>query len=755
MSLYEKGLAYQAEAQVNWDPIDRTVLANEQVDGNGNSWRSGAKVEKIRLKQWFLKITEYAATLHDDLAILEKNGNWPRSVISMQENWLGKSKGARLRFSLEFTNSTQDLSQYGSVDVFTTRADTLFGAQYIALSADHPLVQATAKKYPELQEFIDGVDQLEPDTKVGFRLPFVTAQNPLAKLLKRAEFDQLPVFVAPYVRSDYGSGAVMGVPAHDHRDRAFWRCNSQAYARRVIDAKPQGDPQKATRASGKPLVGPGYLNDKCANYTGMSSAAAAKQIVADLQTVGGDLASSSVQWRLRDWLISRQRYWGCPIPIIHCPSCGSAPVPEDQLPVVLPRLDPELWKGAQGNALEHDETWRSTHCPKCNSPAKRETDTMDTFMDSSWYYSRFAENREGVPSSMPVDLYIGGIEHAILHLLYARFIYRFMSGDTGTADDREPFRKLLTQGMVHGKTFSDPDTGRFLRPDELDSPSSGFLRIATNGKTPKVSYEKMSKSKFNGVDPIQSMQEYGTDVTRAHLLFQSPPTEVLEWDEQKISGIQRWFSKMWNLAHQLQSTGATSQLPKDTLKHDSDIKLWKDVQTTIVSVHQSFVETFALNTIISDLMTLTNSISRSIKERDNTSYPLHAEAFAVLLRLLTPVAPSFAEECWQVLHGTSDQQFAVDRTASLAQFPQPDNSLATLLDDDLTCAVQVSGKFKFTVSMPTAAERSTVDQVKEHVVSHLEGAPEWQDFSKRSGQLLANAKKVVVVRGGRTVNILF
>ena len=762
LSLFKDGLAYQGDGLVNWDPIDRTVLANEQVDVNGFSWRSGARVEQIKLKQWFIRITDYADRLLQDLEELEMNERWPSHVVAMQKSWLGKSEGAVLRFPLYFERFSEGLEARKHVEVFTTRADTLFGAQYIALSVDHPIVRSEADTNEQLQSFIEQSSGLPPDSKAGFRLPHVLAQNPLATLLEGAnEFDNLPVYAAPYVRSDYGSGAVMGVPAHDERDHTFWKKHTDTSPRQVIKPAQSSDTQDD---SGDVLTEVGYLTDVCGRYSGMHSGSAAKHIIHDLAAVDSQIAFSTVKWRLRDWLVSRQRYWGCPIPIIHCPNCGAVPVPEEDLPVTLPDIEERRWKGATGNPLEKMEDWVSTACPKCASSAQRETDTMDTFVDSSWYYLRFARSAtkgstDG--SDMPVDIYIGGVEHAILHLLYARFINKYLLGPQIHGIASEPFQRLLTQGMVHGKTFKDPDTGRYLAPDDVEFLQPALPTVKSSGKTVDVSFEKMSKSKHNGVDPIHCMNKYGTDSTRAHLLFQAPPTEILEWDEEKIAGIERWLHKVWILSHDLTQEREPPHKHAYTPSTDQEVRLWKTVQSTIVSITRSLDDTFTLNTVVSDLMILTNEIQKYWKEigkpKTDRAPSVLEHAMSILLRLMTPVAPSFSEECWEIFHNrqTTDATFSADTTASCAGFPRPDGSLEKLQARTQTCAVQINGKLKFTVEIPSPQSDLPQESLTPFVVSQVRKSATWLNASTKHHWSLEEAKKIIVARSGRILNIVF
>lgn len=759
LDLFKNGLAYQDKAIVNWDPVDKTVLANEQVDSNGKSWRSGAIVEKLSLRQWFFRISAFRDALLDDLQSLE--GNWPTHVISQQRNWLGKSEGASIRFTI--SGALQD-----TVEVFTTRPDTLFGVQYIALSLNHPIVQTAANSSTELRAFVDSVATMGPDSKAGFEIPGISAQNPLATISSYTT--PLPVYVAPYVLGDYGTGAVMGVPAHDERDFTFWGLNgSQKHGPARVVLSPSRGEEPSGETQEQAQTKPGFLNSNNAQYSGLASAEAAEAIVQDLAEQ--DLASRTENWRLRDWLISRQRYWGTPIPIIHCQSCGPVGVPDDQLPVVAPQITEELKSGG-GNMLEHAHDWVNVPCPKCQSPATRETDTMDTFVDSSWYYLRFAESSRSEDQSramMPVDIYIGGVEHAILHLLYARFIAKAMGRTSvwsaAESGPIEPFKKLLTQGMVHGKTFSDPGTARFLKPHELDLSKPNYPMIKSTGEVADISYEKMSKSKYNGVDPTECIQKYGADTTRAHMLFQAPVSDILDWDESKIVGVQRWFRRIWSLTNDFESRNLSS-IPSNAtlaLASNAEAELWKAVQSAIVSVTQAYADTFALNTVVSDLMNLTNAIQAASSDSGSTSCaPITLyRATSALLRMLTPIAPSFAEECWAILHGhdASDTAFDPAKCASLAGFPEADGSLAQLEAQSQPCAFQVNGKLKFAtrISPPPDDLADGSSELAEWVLTRALQSQEGKDaLEKARGWDTDRSawKKVVVVKRGRTINVV-
>ncbi|KAI9778359.1 MAG: Leucyl-tRNA synthetase, mitochondrial [Geoglossum umbratile] len=769
--LHERGLAYQAESLVNYDPVDKTVLANEQVDSNGCSWRSGARVEKRRLKQWFLRITAFKEALLEDLDTLADDGNWPERVISMQKNWLGKSKGAQVCFSISAVN---EAGTAGSTEVmaFTTRPDTLFGVQYLALGVDHPLVLKLAKSSPELQSFLDAVPTLPPDSKDGWLLKGVHATNPLAFLsdMPNVVKEPLPVYVAPYVLGDYGYGAVMGVPGHDNRDYAFWRENRWTDPTREVVA-----PTNAARLSltDGPFNDPGVLTSLCGPFASLTSAVASEKLISELNSAGlGQFVDS---WKIRDWLISRQRYWGTPIPMIHCDGCGPVPVPVDQLPVELPKLEGVWLRGKGGNPLQDVPEWVNTSCPSCGGPAKRDTDTMDTFVDSSWYFARFPDphnstapfSPESANAALPVDIYIGGVEHAILHLLYARFISKFLastslwpSGNTPT-DKAEPFRKLITQGMVHGKTYTEPSTGRFLKPAELNlsNPDSPTF-VLPNGERVEasVSYEKMSKSKYNGVDPGAFIKKYGADATRAHVLFSAPVSEVLEWDGGRIVGVQRWFGKVWRVVkavrEELEQTAASDAIFSGPLDPSSlppqAAFLWRIVQETTRDVTTALETTYSLNTTISTLMLLTNAISTPLNNH-TISLPTIYHSLSTLLHLLTPIAPAFASECWEHLHlpfSHPNIQPNILVSPWPAYNPLPTNNTVP----DLTCVVQVNGKLRFTTMFSPGPPRELAgEELKDWLVERLEGSEEGKKYLVRREK----PKRVVVARGGKVVNFVF
>ncbi|KAK6202843.1 uncharacterized protein RJT21DRAFT_118916 [Scheffersomyces amazonensis] len=669
--LYENGLAYRKAAEINWDPVDQTVLANEQVDAEGRSWRSGAKVEKKHLEQWFIGITKYAKELNADLKTLNQ---WPDKVKAMQRNWIGESHGAEIQFPS--TNKEIPL-----VTVFTSRPDTLFSVQFLAISINHPLVEQYIATDCKLQEFLQSVKDAEPDSKEGYKLPEVKVTIPIDINNNKSQVFDIPVYVAPYVLGTYGHGAVMGCPGHDIRDYEFWiKHNPNQPVLQVVGVKDtinESTPIPYTDKSGilydrSILTTNGISN--LGQYHGKSVKEGGQLIIKNLEQTG--LGKKSIQFRIRDWLISRQRYWGAPIPMIHCDSCGTVPVPHEQLPVLLPST--EGFEFGKGNPLAKSQDFLNTKCPSCGSnSAKRDTDTMDTFIDSSWYFFRYLDaqnthepfNKSIASTSMPVDMYVGGVEHAILHLLYTRFISKFL-GDIGLWDGNqvrnEPIKRLVTQGMVQGKTFKDPDTGRFLKPEEVDL--SNEPTIIATGKTPSVSYEKMSKSKYNGVDPQQCIEKYGADAVRAHMLFQAPVSDVLNWNEDQIAGVDRWLKKVLRLSRlieeklELQQTMGKSAAQEINLTDieingvrgsfavsKAEFNLLKDVQSHVDDVDQAIDIHFSLNTVISDLMKMTNRITEAIQQEEVISQPILVDSYRKLLISMAPVAPATAEESWQLL----------------------------------------------------------------------------------------------------------
>ncbi|KAF4119589.1 leucyl-tRNA synthetase [Geosmithia morbida] len=831
LMLYERGLAYQEEAEVNYDPVDKTVLANEQVDADGLSWRSGAKVEKRRLKQWFLRISEFSESLLEDLDTLAADGAWPERVLAQQRNWLGKSTGARIKFPVLALGG--DVG--ANLDVFTTRPDTLFGVQYVALAATHPTVVELARSDPELQAFLDTLPGLPPDSKVGYMLPQVRAVNPLAfhEATPEPVKASLPVYVAAYVVGDYGEGAVMGVPGHDVRDHAFWREHGADQPVRVVLSPASQDGGSSTLAvdeGAEPFVDHGIMTEHSGPFKGRRSDEAGAMMVRMLEMSG--LAERVDKWRLRDWLISRQRYWGTPIPIVHCSSCGAVPVPERDLPVRLPEVDGHWAEGKAGNALESSREFVETTCPSCGGEARRDTDTMDTFVDSSWYYARFADphNEDELLSaeaarSLPVDVYLGGVEHAILHLLYARFMYKFLASagvlpqygvgeaaaaaaaaagkggekaKAAAAAVAEPFRRLITQGMVHGKTFVDPDSGRFLRPDEVDASDASKPRVKATGKQATIAYEKMSKSKHNGVDPGETIAKHGADATRAHMLFQAPVGDVLNWDGAKIVGVTRWLHRLYDQVSAASaaakaiatstttgtatSTATSTSTAKEYLtgmrariessppdgelarRWEADSSIWREVQKTIRSVTQSYDDVYSLNTAVSDLMSLTNAVGAG--STAGASDVIKVEAARAMVRMVAPIAPAFAEECWSMLCDGGEGERAgggggggggLGSTSSVfsAGFPEVDGSDegSLLRPGRQACAVQINGKVRGVVQVARPPEGLSRDEMGRWMTDAILQSDEGRDrFGEGGVYDVGRAKRVICVGGGKTMN---
>ncbi len=699
LQFLDAGLAYRKEATVNWDPIDQTVLANEQVDAEGRSWRSGAQVEKRRLRQWFLKITAYADALLDDLPSLE---GWPERVRTMQANWIGRSLGAELTFTTE---------SGAAITVFTTRPDTIHGATYVVLAPENPLVTELTTDDCRLAvtAFCDLVSRQSEQERTAEDRPKrgvpigAWARNP-------ASGERIPVWIADYVLADYGTGAVMGVPAHDQRDFAFARQYELPLRRVVI---PEGSDPHAydgqAWTEGGVLIGSG-------SFDGLTSTEAKLAIVAWAEEQGW--GQGRVQYRLRDWLISRQRYWGCPIPVIHCDSCGVVPVPDDQLPVELPRNIPLSGKG--GTPLAKLESWVNVPCPSCGAPAKRETDTMDTFMCSSWYYLRYSDphndrrpfGRDAVDRWLPVDQYVGGIEHAILHLLYSRFFTKVLR-DRGLLGFSEPFARLLTQGMVQGITYRNAHTGQYVAPAQVADPSDP--RDPVSGEVLEVFYEKMSKSKHNGVDPAVVIDRYGADTARMFILFKAPPEKDLEWDDADVEGQYRFLQRLWRLvdaAHgrglRLSGPDAPHPASADAASlSDGERELRRAVHTAIAAISEDLEGELQLNTAVSELMKLSNALAAHL---EGASPAVATEALATLLILLAPFAPHLAEELWQKLCGHGEEQ-PISAGASVHAQRWPAVDPAALVRDTIPLVIQVKGKMRGSLEVPADADAATLERL--------------------------------------------
>ncbi|KAI9478745.1 MAG: leucyl-tRNA synthetase [Benjaminiella poitrasii] len=704
LQLYEAGLAYQKEAVVNWDPVDKTVLANEQVDPEGKSWRSGALVERKKLKQWFFK---------DLLKDIDRLKNWPDRVKQMQRNWIGKSTGAEFKFDI-ISKTLQD-----SIKVFTSRPDTIYGVQYLVLAPDHPLIakeNLPGEQANSVLEFVEdlkkkqSMDAAEESKKGVFTGLY--AKNPFTK-------EDIPVYVAPYVLSDYGTGAVMGVPAHDKRDFEFCKVNQVVDDVRFVVEPTIKEVGKELDLN-SPFTAEGVLTELSGPFKGMKSKAAAKEILKEAQKIG--VGKPAIQFRLKDWLLSRQRYWGAPIPIIHCPTCNVVPVPKEDLPVLLP-LDVEF-SGKGQSPLAHKEDWLNCQCPKCHGPAKRETDTMDTFVDSSWYFMRYTDSKnKSLPfdsakasSLLPVDIYIGGVEHAILHLLYSRFISKalFKQGafteTTKTEPGHgEPFNILLTQCMLD---YANP-------------------KIIETGETPLISFEKMSKSKYNGVDPVSVISESGVDPTRLHILYKAPPSEMLEWENYSIVGMQRWLAKVLKLSQTL-STRALKGLPELNTMNSAEKEMYRFTNQTIKQITESMMSTYSFNTVISDLIKLTNHISSSKDLKPESEVYQHA--VASLVKMVAPMAPSTSEECWEIL----------GQERSVFEQSWPDFDPNALETQQLNCIIQVNGKTRLnmTISKDVANNSSEI----ERLVRESEVGQKWL--------LNKHIKKLIIAKEGELVNFV-
>lgn len=703
--LLEKGLVYKRESEVNWDPVDQTVLANEQViDGRG--WRSGALVERKKIPQWFLKITDYADQLLEDLDKLE---HWPEQVKTMQRNWIGRSKGVELSFEVE---------DFGPLEVFTTRPDTLMGVTYVAVAAQHPLALKAAEDNAQLKAFIEeckNVKVAEADMatmeKKGMALG-VEAIHPLTG-------KKVPVWAANFVLMDYGSGAVMSVPGHDQRDWEFAKKYNLPIQQVVapLDKNVKVDLQQEAFTDKGVLVNSGDFND-------LEFEVAFKAIAKELANKGK--GQVTINYRLRDWGVSRQRYWGAPIPVINCAHCGAVPVPEDQLPVLLPE---QVEFDGSGSPLKKMDSFIHTQCPKCGAEAERETDTFDTFMESSWYFaryaSRFAEDKmlESTAANywLPVDQYIGGIEHAILHLLYSRFFHKLMR-DEGLVDSDEPFKRLLCQGMVLADAYyyEDEKGGKvWVSPVDVDTKTDdkGNILSATHKPTGReVQHDgmsKMSKSKNNGIDPQVMIDRYGADTVRLFMMFAAPPEQSLEWSDSGVDGALRFLRRLWRQVSDHLETGAeVPALDKSSLS-DDQLELRRKVHETIQKVSDDIERRQTFNTAIAAVMELSNSIGKFTDTSDQGRAVMR-EAVETAILLLAPIVPHFAHELWSAL-GHSE-------AAIEARWPSFDES--ALKRSTLEMAVQVNGKVRAKISVAADADKDVILHTalaQENVQKHLEG----------------------------------
>jgi leucyl-tRNA synthetase len=706
LQFYHAGFVYRGEADVNWDPVDQTVLANEQViDGRG--WRSGAVVERRKLSQWFFKITAFAEEL---LTALDTLDQWPEKVRIMQKNWIGRSEGLKFQFTL---------SDGEKLDVFTTRPDTLFGASFVALSPDHPLTQELAKSDLKLQDFVaqchktgTAEAEIEKAEKLGYDTG-LTAAHP---------FDpnwQLPVMVANFVLMGYGTGAIFGCPAHDQRDLDF----AHKYGLSVMPVVVPSDADAKTFAVGtEAYVGPGKLaNSKFLD--GMTVEEAKAEVAARLEKAG--VGERTVNYRLRDWLVSRQRPWGCPIPMVHCVKCGVVALKESDLPVLLPdKID----FSKSGNPLDRDLAWKNVTCPQCGGPAHRDTDTLDTFADSSWYFARFCDphaqdpvNKAAADYWLPVDQYIGGIEHAILHLLYARFFTRAMNR-LGLIGIKEPFAGMFTQGMVCHETYRDADG--WITPDEVVKEGGKAYRKDNHAPVEIGSSEKMSKSKKNVIAPEAIISDYGADTIRWFMLSDTPPERDIEWTDAGAEGCWRFVQRIWRLVSEAEGLPAPGT--KAAAVDDASNALRQSAHKAIAAVTGDLAG-LRFNRAVAQLYMLSNAIADAPK----ADAAVRREALEAMVLLSAPMMPHLAEECWRAL---GHQTF-------VAQTPWPTHDPALLKSDTVTIAIQVNGKRRGEVVVARDADNKTVEAAalaEEGVKRALDGA---------------TPKKVIVVPG-RIVNIV-
>ncbi|MEE2690210.1 MAG: leucine--tRNA ligase [Pseudomonadota bacterium] len=734
LDFWKAGFVERRESYVNWDPVDMTVLANEQViDGKG--WRSGAPVERKKLSQWFFKITDKAEDL---LAALDDGRlkGWPENVRLMQRNWIGKSKGLRMKFP--FADGMKGPNGEDGLEVYTTRPDTLFGASFAAVAIDHPLAAHYAAKDKDLAAFIadcqkvgTSEEAIEKAEKRGYKLPLRIA-HPFV------DGRAFPVFVANFVLMNYGTGAIFGSAGHDQRDLDFAR----KYGLEVIPVVlPPGADPATFRVEDEAYVGPGTLfNSGFLNGLTIDEGIAAA--IARIEEMG--LGRGATNWRLRDWGVSRQRYWGCPIPAIHCEKCGVVPVQEKDLPVELPEVEASEF-AIPGNPLTRTPEWLNVPCPECGGPGKRETDTMDTFVDSSWYFARFATRPETRPEGpvdrsdagywLPVDQYIGGIEHAILHLLYARWFTRAMK-DTGHLSVDEPFENLFTQGMVTHATYRD-EKGNWLLPEDVVV-ENGAARHAESGKPVAIGpIEKMSKSKKNVVSPEGIADKYGADAARWFMLSDSPPERDVEWTDAGVAGAWKLVQRIWDAVEPAE--GALKRHDFSKPPAEADTPLRRATHETIAGVTDD-IENFRFNKAIARIYAFLNVLKDAPPARREDGSPANgpraeayaqAEALGALVRLIAPFIPHLAEECWERLGG---EGFVCD-----APWPKADPAL--LVRSTLTLGVQVNGKRRAEIEVPASADNAAVEKAAlsdPAVARHIDGL---------------TLRKVVVVPG-RVVNIV-
>lgn len=710
LDMLKKGLVERRDASVNWDPVDNTVLANEQVvDGKG--WRSGAPIEKRTLSQWFLKITDFAGPLLEGLKTLDR---WPERVRTMQERWIGRSEGAKIRFGLHTPPAGFDADEDG-IEVFTTRPETLFGLSFIGIAADHPLARKVAETNPEAASFIEECRRLgtsEEAVATAEKRGFDTG----LRIANPFNPDQIaPVWIANFVLTDYGTGAVFGCPCGDQRDLDFAR--KYALAVPSVLLPPGADPA-TFEVGAKAVTSPEALLYNSGFLDGKDQARGRKAAIARLEDLG--VGEGVTNWRLRDWGVSRQRYWGCPVPIIHCETCGAVPVPQEQLPVTLPE---DVTFDRPGNPLDHHPTWKNVPCPTCGQPARRETDTFDTFVDSSWYFARFTSPHAATPtvpeaanSWLPVDQYIGGIEHAILHLLYARFFTRAMH-ETGHVDVDEPFSGLFTQGMVTHESYRDGD--QWLYPDEVETRDGQTVR-KDNGHPVKVGRsEKMSKSKRNTVSPVEIIEHYGADTARWFVLSDSPPERDMEWTASGVAAAARFMQRLYRLTQAVAERDASPELSSSSKVSDVSYgpeadDLRRATHRTIAAVTEA-LEGFSPNVAVARLHELTSALGDAEKKEGEGLPAARREAASTLALLIAPMMPHLAEELMALLEPNG---------TLVAERAWPEADEALLVETQVTLAVQVLGKLRGTISCAPDAPKDDVlalAKAEPNVARALEG----------------------------------
>lgn len=701
LDMLRAGLAEREKRKLNWDPVDMTVLANEQViDGRG--WRSGAIVEQREMSQWVFKITKYSQELLEALDGLDR---WPDKVRLMQRNWIGRSEGLLIRFALDAATTPAGETE---LKIFTTRPDTLFGAKFMAISADHPLAIAAAAKNPKLAEFIADIKKIgtaqeiiDTAEKQGFDTG-IRAVHPFDPNWK------LPVYVANFVLMEYGTGAIFGCPAHDQRDLDF--VNKYNLGNTPVVC-PEGQDPKSFVITDTAYDGDGrMINSRFLD--GMTIEQAKEEVAKRLENEmrgNAPVGERQVNFRLRDWGISRQRYWGCPIPVIHCPKCDVVPVPDDQLPVTLPE---DATFDKPGNALDHHPTWKHVTCPKCGGKAQRETDTMDTFVDSSWYFARFTDPwNEKAPTTpgvvnrmMPVDQYIGGVEHAILHLLYSRFFIRAMKA-TGHIGMDEPFAGMFTQGMVVHETYQKAD-GSYVTPAEVKIEAGGngkrAVLLETGEDITVGAIEKMSKSKRNTVDPDDIIATYGADVARWFMLSDSPPDRDVIWSDERVQGASRFVQRLWRLVNESAEIAKMAPVDRPASFGADALALRKAAHGALDKV-SSGIERLHFNVCLAHIREFTNALAevlgREAKPAPDLAWSVR-EAAIILVQLFAPMMPHLAEECWQVVLGQSG-------LISEAEWPQIERDL--LVEDTVTLVVQVNGKKRGDVTVPRVAQNPEIE----------------------------------------------